>query len=436
MASSTRLFGEENDLVVDDVSMKQIDPGSGVLIDAALDFGNSPNVYHTVYFAQPQVALQLRAWLLDDTARRRTVGPSGVAHCSTVVALALHAGTLPRGQLAAPRSRRRGADVDFGDREPRAHERAGCERLNAKAAPMTAEGIGVAAQNHLEGIFGKRHEMQPSARAITTRNYAPQLVKTTTQVSNFSTSRQVHVVSYAQTHRAIPIFGSRAVVELDDTGKLIAAQAKLANVTGVAPTATLTPDKASAALSGLLKLAPKVRKELSRQETSLTFFHDRPSDKWHLAYLFRDVPALPPKPAGARGADKKRPSRHGHGLAGDPRQRFPRLDYLLDANSGEIVYYYSVSPTVARKAPNPVPARLKGLDDEGNAQLFFGLPTKNAFLLHDPSRFIRTHDLRGGSIDDRAGAAKPGELAEVRLRGDEHRGDLRARQLRFRIRFL
>ena len=265
---------------------------------------------------------------------------------------------------------------------------------------MSAEGIGVAAQNHLEGIFGKRHEMQPSARAITTRNYAPQLVKTTTQVSNFSTSRQVHVVSYAQTHRAIPIFGTRAVVELDDSGKLIAAQAKLANVTGVAPTATLTPDKASAALSGLLKLAPKVRKELSRQETSLTFFHDRPSDKWHLAYLFRDVPALPPKPAGARGADKKRPSRHGHGLAGDPRQRFPRLDYLLDANSGEIVYYYSVSPTVARKAPNPVPARLKGLDDEGNAQLFFGLPTKNAFLLHDPSRFIRTHDLRGGSIDD------------------------------------
>ena len=71
---------------------------------------------------------------------------------------------------------------------------------------------------------------------MTTRNYAPQLVKTTTQVSNFSKSRQVHVVCFAQTHRAIPIFGTRAVVEVDDSGKLIAAQAKLANVTGVSPT--------------------------------------------------------------------------------------------------------------------------------------------------------------------------------------------------------
>ena len=48
-----------------------------------------------------------------------------------------------------------------------------------------------------------------------------------------------------------------------------------------------------------------------------------------------------------------------------------------------------------------MPTRLKGLDDEGNARLFFGLPNKNAFLLHDPTRFIRTHDLRGGSIDSR-----------------------------------
>jgi Zn-dependent metalloprotease len=264
---------------------------------------------------------------------------------------------------------------------------------------MSAEGINTAAQNHLDGIFGKRQEIQPSARAVVTRNYAPQLVQTTTQVSNFTKTRQVHVVCFHQTHRAIPIFGTRAVVEVDDSGKLIAAQAKLANVTGVAPTAALTPDKASATLAGLLKLAPKNRKELSKQETSLTFFHDRPSDKWHLAYLFRDIPALPPKAGTPATAAEKKIGRHGHGLAGDPRQRFPRLDYLLDANSGEIVYYYSVSPTAARKAPNPLPARLKGLDDEGNARMFFGMPNKDKFLLHDPTRFIRTHDLKGGSID-------------------------------------
>ena len=375
--------------------MKQIDPEAGTFIDAALDFGNSATVYHTVYFAQPQVAVQLRAWLLDETARQGLSARPGLL---TVQPSSRSPFTRVRYHESRGSARHRLPSEIAAS--PKGAARRGLTTAEPKSAPISAEGLGIAAQKHLAGIFGERHEMRPSARAVVTRNYAPQLVKTATQVSNFSTSRQVHVVSFAQTHRAIPIFGTRAVVELDNNGKLIAAQAKLASVTGVASTPTLTPEKASAALSGLLKLAPKVQKQLSKQETSLTFFHDRPSDTWHLAYLFRDVPALPPKTKGVPPtAADKRHARHGHGLAGDPRQRFPRLDYLLDANSGQIVYYYSVSPTAARKAPNPIPARLKGLDDEGNARLFFGMPTKNAFLLHDPTRFIRTHDLRGGSID-------------------------------------
>jgi len=387
-----QLFGDENDLVVDDASMKQIDTDAGVFIDAALDFGNSATVYHTVYFGQPQVASQLRAWLLDDTARRGLAARAGLL---TVQPSSRSPFTRVRYHEANAPSRRRAPSADA----PAAAKgrRRGLAVTTPKVEPMSAEGISNAAATHLEGIFGKRHETRPSARAIVTRNYAPQLVKTTTQVSNFSKTRQVHIVCYHQTHREIPIFGTRAVVEVDDSGKLIAAQAKLANVTGVAPEPKLAPDKASAALASLLKLAPKVQKQVSKQEATLTFFHDRPADKWHLAYLFRDVPALPPKTNGATSSANA--AHHGHRLGGDPRQRFPRLDYLLDANSGEIVYYYSVSPTAARKTPNPIPTRLKGLDDEGNAQLFFGLPTKNAFLLHDPTRFIRTHDLKGGNID-------------------------------------
>jgi hypothetical protein len=60
---------ETNDLVVNTASMKNIDPEAGSFIDAALDFGDSSVVYHTVYFIQPRVAQQLRGWLLDDTAR-------------------------------------------------------------------------------------------------------------------------------------------------------------------------------------------------------------------------------------------------------------------------------------------------------------------------------------------------------------------------------
>lgn len=58
------LLGEPNDLVVNSAAMTVIDPQAGDFIDARLDFEASSLVYHTVYFAQPQVAQQLRAWLL------------------------------------------------------------------------------------------------------------------------------------------------------------------------------------------------------------------------------------------------------------------------------------------------------------------------------------------------------------------------------------
>jgi hypothetical protein len=66
---------ETNDLVVNTSSMKAIDPEAGSFIDAALDFGDSSVVYHTVYFIQPRVAQQLSGWLLDDAAREGLAAP-------------------------------------------------------------------------------------------------------------------------------------------------------------------------------------------------------------------------------------------------------------------------------------------------------------------------------------------------------------------------
>ena len=73
-----RLMHEVNDLVVNTESMKQIDPLAGEFIDASLDFGDSPVVYHTVYFAQAGVAQQLRGWLMDDHAREGFIERHGL----------------------------------------------------------------------------------------------------------------------------------------------------------------------------------------------------------------------------------------------------------------------------------------------------------------------------------------------------------------------
>ena len=77
-----RLMSEANDLVVHTASMKDIDAVAGNFIDASLDFGNSPVVYHTVYFAQAGVAQQLRggSWTMT-----RVKGSSNGAACSVSV---------------------------------------------------------------------------------------------------------------------------------------------------------------------------------------------------------------------------------------------------------------------------------------------------------------------------------------------------------------
>ena len=75
---SDRLFGVANDLVVDTASMTAIDRAPRDFIKDAFDFGKTPLVYHTVYFAQPAVPLALARWLrLDEPGAAATGGASG-----------------------------------------------------------------------------------------------------------------------------------------------------------------------------------------------------------------------------------------------------------------------------------------------------------------------------------------------------------------------
>ena len=58
-----RLMGEANDLVVDTDSMFIVDPVPSAQLLEKLPFGENSEIYHTVYFNQPQVARQCSQWL-------------------------------------------------------------------------------------------------------------------------------------------------------------------------------------------------------------------------------------------------------------------------------------------------------------------------------------------------------------------------------------
>lgn len=66
------LMNGSNDLVVNVDSMIAIDRSSGAFVKDAVEFKDTPEIYHTVYFTRPEVASALRTWLQlppDTTAK-------------------------------------------------------------------------------------------------------------------------------------------------------------------------------------------------------------------------------------------------------------------------------------------------------------------------------------------------------------------------------
>jgi bacillolysin len=431
-----QLMKESNDLVVNDGSMKRIDPDAGDYMKDALDFGDSGTVYHTVYFAQPRVAEQLQAWLLEQPTRERlatrmgvtNVRPSAKSPFERVsyrepigVSREIGPHGSRQGQRSAGRAGFRAAAAAPASMSFEDVARQCLEVLGVAPTGMVAEAL--AAGGRPGGGVGRasmRRTMAGAAREEGGEREgapSPTVVHTRTQVSSLTKDDHIHVVSFAQTHGTIPVFGTNAVVELDDSKRLISAHAKLARVDDVSPNPTLSVEQAIAKLIAFSdrSRASATREAIANSTPPLNYFHDADNGTWHLVYVFSDVPALPASWKGKRG------KREGHGLGPGPRQHFPRLDYLVDAHDGSIVYYYSVTPTAARgggrgrarttrsakrrparKTPvamKALPGRFRGIDDEGQPQAFDGLQAKGAFELVDPQRGIRTIDLKAGDID-------------------------------------
>ena len=243
-----------------------------------------------------------------------------------------------------------------------------------------------AARFYLGQVLGQ--DSRPTVRGLTAPDRAevvPDLRFLSTQDSPLTRTR---VVRFDQTQASIPIFGSHVVVELDQTRELVAVDAELAEIRGVAPVATLSPAQALESIAQLIGITAGALAESDPPE--LTFYHDDDKDSWHLAYFFKKVPAAPSD--FLKSASERRG--RGHGMGPSPRQRHPLLNYLVDAHSGDVLLYYSAIPML------DIPSKCKGIDEGDVQREFWGRQVEGAFEMIDPIRAIKTYDLQLKDLDN------------------------------------
>ena len=151
------------------------------------------------------------------------------------------------------------------------------------------------------------------------------------------------IVQFQQIQGGIPVFGSSATVELTEHRELVAIDAELADPAGlsaIAPVPTLSPADALRRIETACSMPAESLHTVKAPE--LTLFHDDEEATWHLAYHFSEVPAAPPEAVAVAAEEASMAM-----LDPAPQALMPLVDYLVDAHSGEILYYYSAYPTAA-----------------------------------------------------------------------------------------
>lgn len=259
------------------------------------------------------------------------------------------------------------------------------------AAPETAPNPESTARLYLSAFLGAP-EQAASVRGLTAPD-RPELVPDL-RLRDTQTLRDTSLVRFVQTKKSIPIFGSRAVVELDPNNELISVDAALAEVKDVSHIPALS---AAQALNQIAQFTGVKAEDLQGVDApELQFFHDDQTDKWHLVYVFQNVPAAP---EGFTAGLKN------HGIGRSPSQRLPELDYLIDTHDGKVILYWSSAPT----ANGGIPASSEGDDEFGTRQKFFGHAVNDGgpFELYDPMRGIKTYDFGGQDIDKGQMPANP-----------------------------
>jgi bacillolysin len=194
-----------------------------------------------------------------------------------------------------------------------------------------------------------------------------------------------HQLTFVQTvASSLPVFGSNVTVEMNPNRDLVSVAATVSEPPQVSPLPSLTPQQALEAI----RKSTNTGSPLTEVKPPGLCVYKDDKEKWHLVYDFHSVPAVPKEVAGE--IEEKRKSKvSGHGFDLSPRDLAPLYDYLVDAHTADIVFYYSAVPNLAL----PVPAQCTGGGEDGNTHNFYGKQIGAGFEMTDPLRSIKTIDL-------------------------------------------
>jgi len=265
--------------------------------------------------------------------------------------------------------------------------------LNALAPPRAVRGMGVttpktqfdndeaAARYYLARVMG--NDLRPAVRGVTADERPEVVPDMQLRGVRDQPLTGTKLVGFEQTLASIPIFGSKATVELDKKRDLVSINAQVAQVDQIPLVPSISQKEALASIAKFVGVDPGKLESKVTQPSQLTFFHDESDDSWHLAMQFKKIP-FAPADFGKEMAESK-----GHGMGRSPRDDFPIFDYLVDAHDGKVLFYYSNAPMVAR---------CTGVDELGAAQTFFGEKLLDGFELQDALRRLKTYDLQRADL--------------------------------------
>lgn len=199
---------------------------------------------------------------------------------------------------------------------------------------------------------------------------------------------ETRLVRFVQTKEEIPVFGSKLVVELDMNRELVNVAGEVAEIGRVALVPTISLIEATQLVMEISGVDEKAFERIPHPE--LRFYHDDENDTWHLAYFFRNVPGA--SEDYLKSALERRS--YGHGAELSFRQHHPRMNYLIDAHDGSLLFYYSADPMLLE-----IPSKCRGVDEFGKAQEFWGRQVTDGFEMSDPLRFIKTYDHQLRDLD-------------------------------------
>jgi len=244
-----------------------------------------------------------------------------------------------------------------------------------------------AARFYLADIMGRSE--QPTIRSFSPdgppaapqAGQLPDLVPTNAPELSLTGTR---LVAFQQHKSEIPVFGSRASVELDLDQELIAASVTVADV---AEAPTEPGIDASSAVAYLLLILGNV--EVPIPEPALVILPLPESESNHLAWHFHEITAAP-------GAIEKMPpaeeERRGCcDLNAGPLP--PSYDYFIDAFDGSLLYFFSRQPRVE------VPTWCQGEDENHDVQTFFGRSHSNGYEMNNNFEDILTFDMQHKIIE-------------------------------------